>query len=101
MYRLIVILTIVGLALSACGQPTSPSGTAAPVLVSATFLADIVRNIAGDRVKVEALLPVGADPHSYQATPQDVAKIEQSKVLIINGAEYEHFLEPLLENAEG
>ena len=101
MYRLIVILTIVGLALSACGQPASPSGTAAPVLASATFLADIARKIAGDRVKVEALLPVGADPHSYQPTPQDVAKIEQSKLLIINGAEYEYFLEPLLENAEG
>ena len=101
MYRLIVILTIVGLALSACGQPASPSGRAAPVLASATFLADIARKIAGDRVKVEALLPVGADPHSYQPTPQDVAKIEQSKLLIINGAEYEHFLEPLLENAEG
>ena len=101
MYRLIVILTIVGFALSACGQPASSSGTAAPVLASATFLADIARNIAGDRVKVEALLPVGADPHSYQPTPQDVAKIEQSKLLIINGAEYEHFLESLLENAGG
>ena len=70
-------------------------------MASATFLADIARNIAGDRVKVESLLPVGADPHSYQPTPQDVAKIEQSKLLIINGAEYEHFLESLLENAGG
>ncbi len=102
MHRLIVILTIVGLALSACGQSASPSGTAdSVVLTSATFLADITRNVAGDRVKVEALLPIGADPHSYQPTPQDVAKIEQSKLLIINGAEYEHFLESLLENTGG
>jgi ABC-type Zn uptake system ZnuABC Zn-binding protein ZnuA len=71
------------------------------ILTSTTFLADITRNIAGDRVKVESLLPVGADPHSYQPTPQDVAKIEQSKLLIINGAEYEHFLEALLKNAGG
>jgi len=98
--RFIVILTIVGVTLSACGQPTS-SSEAPVVLASTTFLTDITRNIAGDRLKVESLLPIGADPHSYQPTPQDVAKIEQSKLLIINGAEYEHFLESLLENAGG
>ena len=100
MCRFIVILTIVGVTLSACGQPTS-SSEAPVVLASTTFLTDITRNIAGDRLKVESLLPVGTDPHSYQPTPQDVAKIEQSKLLIINGAEYEHFLESLLENAGG
>ena len=100
MCRFIVILTIVGVTLSACGQPTS-SSEAPVVLASTTFLTDITRNIAGDRLKVESLLPIGADPHSYQPTPQDVAKIEQSKLLIINGAEYEHFLESLLENAGG
>ena len=79
-----------------------PTAVTAPVvLTSATFLADITRNVASERVEVESLLPVGADPHSYQPTPQDVTKIVQSKLLIINGAEYEHFLEPLLENAEG
>ena len=102
-YRLIVILTVLALALTACGgKAASPSGTAGfVVLTSTTFLADITRNVAGERVEVESLLPVGADPHSYQPTPQDVTKIVQSKLLIINGAEYEHFLEPLLENAGG
>ena len=83
-------------------QSNSPSDSTAPVvLASATFLADIAQNVAGDRVVVESLLPVGSDPHSYQPTPQDVTKIAESKLLIINGAEYEHFLEPLLENAGG
>jgi len=57
---------------------------------------DITRNVAGDRFAVTSLLPIGADPHSYQPTPQDVTKISQSKLLIINGAGYEHFLEPLM-----
>jgi ABC-type Zn uptake system ZnuABC Zn-binding protein ZnuA len=97
----IALLTI--LSLTSCGgKPASPSGTAdSVILTSATFLADITRNVAGERLDVESLLPVGADPHSYQPTPHDVAKIVQSKLLIINGAEYEHFLEQLLENAEG
>ncbi len=103
MYRLIVLLTVLALALSACGgKPASNAGTSDPViLTSTTFLADIARNIAGDRVEVESLLPTGADPHSYQPTPQDAAKIAQSKLLIVNGVEYEHFIETLLENAGG
>ena len=103
MKRFITLWTLIVLLLAACGgQPASPAGTAVPViLTSTTFLADITRNIAGDRAMVESLLPIGADPHAYQPTPQDAAKIAQSKLLIINGAEYEHFLESLLENAGG
>ena len=103
MYRFIIILTILALALTACGgQSASPAGTSAPVILTSTsFLADITRNIAGDRQTVATLLPLGADPHSYQPTPQDVTNITKSKVLIINGADYEHFLEPILENAGG
>jgi ABC-type Zn uptake system ZnuABC Zn-binding protein ZnuA len=100
MNRLIVILSILALALSACAGSAADSGTPAPViLTSTTFLADITRNVAGDRLTIESLLPVGADPHAYQPVPQDVARIAESKVLIVNGAEYEHFLEGLLENA--
>ncbi len=93
--------------LAAC-SPTAPAADAETdsqarlkVLASTTFLADIARNVAGERAVVESLLPVGADPHSYQAAPTDVAKIADSDVLILNGLEYEHFIEPLLENAGG
>jgi ABC-type Zn uptake system ZnuABC Zn-binding protein ZnuA len=102
MYRFIIILTLITLALTGCGNSASNSGTAAPVLLtSTTILADIARHVAGDRLEVDSLLPIGTDPHSYQATPQDVAKLAKSKLLIINGANYEGFLQPLLENAGG
>jgi ABC-type Zn uptake system ZnuABC Zn-binding protein ZnuA len=88
--------------LSACGPNVSTSGTAdSAILTSTTLLADIAQQVAGDRLTVSSLLPIGADPHSYQPTPRDVARIADSKLLIINGAEYEHFLETLLENAGG
>jgi ABC-type Zn uptake system ZnuABC Zn-binding protein ZnuA len=50
---------------------------------------------------VDSLLPVGADPHSYQAAPADVARISKSDLLILNGLEYETFIKSLLENAGG
>ncbi|WKZ36623.1 MAG: zinc ABC transporter substrate-binding protein [Anaerolineales bacterium] len=102
-----IINSIIGLPalaalfLTACGSAPQGSDGTLRVLASTTFLADIAWNVAGDRVKVDSLLPVGADPHAYQAAPADVAKIAASNVLVLNGLEYEHFIEPLLENAGG
>ena len=84
------------------GMLASCSGTAAPdILTTTTILADITRNIAGDRLTVGSLLPAGTDPHSYQPTPQDTAKISRSKVLVVNGVGYESFLQNMLVNADG
>lgn len=71
------------------------------VLAVETFLADIAQNVAGDRLKVTALLPIGADPHGFQPTPADVARVARSNVLIVHGAGIEEFLEEVLRNAGG
>ena len=98
---IIVTLTLSALLLAGCGSAPQSADNALNVLASTTFLADIAQNVAGDRVQVKSLLPVGADPHAYQAAPADVSKIAESNLLILNGVEYEHFIEPLLENAGG
>jgi ABC-type Zn uptake system ZnuABC Zn-binding protein ZnuA len=98
-----VIFLILAVLLSSCGggAASDSEGSSPVVLTSTTFLADITRNVAGDRVQVGSLLPVGVDPHSYQPTPRDAATISQSELLILNGLEYEEFIESLLENAGG
>jgi ABC-type Zn uptake system ZnuABC Zn-binding protein ZnuA len=98
----IIVISVAALLLSACGttSPQSDQG-GLKVLASTSFLADIAQNVAGGRIQIGSLLPIGADPHAYQAAPSDVAKIAKSSVLILNGLEYEHFIEPLLENAGG
>lgn len=103
MIRRVFLLIVLALMVSACGgQPASDSGQSAPVVLTSTpLLADVTRNIAGDRVKVDSLLPLGADPHAYQPTPQDAARVSDSNLIIVNGAGYEQFLNPLLENARG
>ncbi|RPJ29623.1 MAG: zinc ABC transporter substrate-binding protein [Chloroflexi bacterium] len=102
MHRLISILTILTVTFLLTSALASCSGTAAPdILTTSTILADVTRNVVGERLSVGSLLPIGTDPHSYQPTPQDTAQISESKVLVINGADYEHFLEPLLANVDG
>ena len=56
------------------------------VIAVESFLADIAQNIAGDRVSVKMLIPSGLDPHAFEPTPQDIAAISDSQVLIVNGA---------------
>jgi ABC-type Zn uptake system ZnuABC Zn-binding protein ZnuA len=98
MYRLMVILSAIAFVLSACGeQQTTREASDRVVLTSTTFLADMARNVAGDRVRVESLLAPGADPHEYQAVPSDVQKIAESMVVIINGLDYDQFIQPLLD----
>jgi len=103
MQRLIFIVILIVLLASACSPLASQADPKAGpvVLASTTFLADMARNVAGNRLQVDSLLPLGADPHGYQPTPSDVAKISKSTVLIVNGLGYEQFLTTLLENAGG
>ena len=82
------------------GTLTSCLGSPRPdILTTSTILADIARNVAGDQLVTESIVPFGADPHSYQPVPQDTKKMNETKVLIINGADYERSLAPLLANA--
>ena len=93
----LMILTLAALFLTGCGSAPQSSDDAVRVLASTSFLADIAQNVAGDRLTVDSLLPIGADPHAYQAAPSDVAKISESDLLILNGVEYEHFIDTFVD----
>jgi ABC-type Zn uptake system ZnuABC Zn-binding protein ZnuA len=81
---IIVYITLATLFLTSCGSAPKSDDNTLRVLTSTTFLADITQNIAGDRAQVDSLLPIGADPHAYQAAPADVAKITECNLLILN-----------------
>ena len=102
----VVLATVALLVMSAAGcgatptpAPAGPGGL--KVLAVESFLADIAQNVAGDRVRVQMLVPPGISPHSYEPVPADLARVAQSNVLIINGAGLEEFLEEMLTNAGG
>ena len=107
--RLAGLLLAVSLALAACSGPgpatvaTSPAGDgpAIHVLAVESFLADIAQQVAGTRLTVGTLMPLGADPHGYEPAPGDIATVAKSDVLIVNGAGAESFLDELLQNAGG
>jgi ABC-type Zn uptake system ZnuABC Zn-binding protein ZnuA len=102
----LLVLLVLGALVAACqpaGQAAQAGGekAALKVIAAETFLADIAQNVAGDRVKIDSLMPIGVDPHGFEPTPTDVAKVADSNLLIVNGAGFEEFMAELLENAGG
>jgi ABC-type Zn uptake system ZnuABC Zn-binding protein ZnuA len=97
-----LLILFTGLITACTGRALPPETEAGTrVIVVETFLADIVQNIAGERLTVETLMPVGVDPHSYQPTPQDIARIAESDILILNRIGLEEALDNVLLNAGG
>lgn len=100
--RLAVLITT-ALVIDACAAAPAlrPSNAGAPpkVLATTTFLADIAQNVAGNRLVVNSLLPVTANPHEFQPTPKDAIAIAQSQVLIVNGVGYEPWLKNLADTS--
>lgn len=60
-----------------------------PVLASFSILADVARQVGGERVDVRAIVGVGVDAHGYSLTPTDVRKIRAAKLLLVNGLGFE------------
>ena len=97
-----IILLVLLLVSCQAGQPAAPGVPGSPkVLAVETFLADMAQNIAGDRLKVASLVPPGVDPHSFEPVPQDVSRIADCQILVINGAGLESWLQKVLNNAGG
>jgi ABC-type Zn uptake system ZnuABC Zn-binding protein ZnuA len=97
----IATVFIISFLLTAC-QPAASTGESKGINVigAESFIADIARNVAGDRANVESLMPVGMDPHAFEPVPSDVARIAKSQVVIINGG-IEGWLDKLIQNAGG
>ncbi len=86
-----------------CAQSPSPTpaGDRLPVVATTTIVADVVRQVGGEAIELTVLVPAGVDPHAYEATPRDVARIGGARAVFANGAGLEQFLEPLLAGAGG
>jgi len=49
------------------------------------MIADIVRNVAGDRAEVTGIIGEGVDPHLYKPTVPDIKALQSADVIFYNG----------------
>lgn len=59
------------------------------VMATSTMLTDLAKVIGGDKVEVTGLMAAGVDPHLYQPTAGDIAKLEGADMVVINGLHLE------------
>jgi zinc/manganese transport system substrate-binding protein/manganese/iron transport system substrate-binding protein len=88
MLAIVMSITLVA-PLTALAQAQDPL----VVAVSTPIIADIVSNVAGDRAEVYPVIPAGADPHTWEASPQDMVRVIESDTFISMGASLEPFVE--------
>lgn len=78
----------------------SGAGAALRVVATLPDVADMARQIGGDRVEVTAIASGSQDPHKVPVKPSFVTKLNRADALVVQGLGLEHaFLPPLLEVA--
>ncbi|MFE7628196.1 anchored repeat ABC transporter, substrate-binding protein [Streptomyces sp. NPDC057509] len=88
--RSLATVAALGAVLSGCrGHAGTAAGTDNPdavlrVVTTTEILADLVRQVGGDRVQVDSVVPAGGDPHSYEPTPADATAVSKADVTFTN-----------------
>ncbi len=91
-YAAISIMLALAILLGACARtsPTAPAGHGKMLVVaSINPLADFARQVGGDRVQVETVVPPGASPHTYEPKPSQLKALSRAKVLVLVGLGFE------------
>ena len=100
--RALVALIVLLAGTLAWGEPSRESADTDGIAAVATtnIVGDIVATVGGDRLSLYVMLPLGADPHAFRATPRDARQVADADVVFINGAGLEaDFLGDLIASA--
>lgn len=89
------------ISLTACSSGTSPDsadGKDVRLLIATTVspITSIAASIAGDRARVEGIVPEGVNSHTFEPSPQIAKLLSSANLILVNGLKLE---DPTLELA--
>ena len=105
-FRLLIIGAVIALAVIFFWFKDKPSSTvddnSDQAEITATFypLAYLAEEIGGDLVRVHNITPPGVEPHDFEPSPTDIAKIYNSKLFVLNGGGIDTWAEKIRPNLE-
>ena len=101
---LVLFLSVIALVACASGKKDATSGQKLKVVATNSIIADITKNIAGDKIDLHSIVPIGQDPHEYEPLPEDVKKTSEADLIFYNGINLETggnaWFTKLVENAK-
>lgn len=97
MFRTLRIATCTSLLV--LGGLTGASAAELKAVASFSIIADLAKNVGGDRVEISTLVGPDGDAHVYEPRPADAASLEGANVVLVNGLQFEGFMSRLIETS--
>ncbi|MBC1987461.1 zinc ABC transporter substrate-binding protein [Listeria sp. FSL L7-0478] len=101
-FLVVTVLAFV-LVLAGCGAGTDKvSEEKGKLKVVTTFypMYDFTKNVAGDNASIEMLIDAGTEPHDYEPSAKDIAKIEEADVFVYNSEDMETWVPSVLKSLD-
>jgi ABC-type Zn uptake system ZnuABC Zn-binding protein ZnuA len=99
--RITIVSLLILFSMTGCGAPVE-TGTGVHVVTSSTILGDVVAQVGGEYIDLTVLFPIGADPHTFEPRPQDIAAISNARVIFLSGLGLEESIQTIIDtNAAG
>ena len=97
LFGIVATCVVGGIALLSMSGRQTPSGTTDAVRVVASFypIAEFARQVGGSLVEVTTITPPGTEPHDYEPTGREVAKMHDANVMFYNGSGVDAWAERL------
>lgn len=96
------IRALLALLLAGCGGELGAREDGRLRVVATTgMIADVAREVGGERVEVTALMGPGVDPHLYKASEGDVRRLFRADLIFYNGLHLEAKMAEVLEHMGG
>ena len=95
-----VVLSVL---LTACGgQEKKEASSNEKIQVMTTFypMYEFTKQVVGDKGDVELLIPAGTEPHDFEPSAKDLAKISDSDVFVYNSPELETWTDNLTDTVD-
>ncbi|WP_411698852.1 zinc ABC transporter substrate-binding protein AztC [Conyzicola sp.] len=98
--RKTIAIAAVAVALASLAGCGAPADDRPLVVVTTNILGDVVSTVVGDQAEVMVLMKPNADPHSFEISAKDGARILGADLLVSNGLGLEEGLQKHLDAAE-
>lgn len=95
-----LLLILAGLIYSGSRSAVKIDSDKISIVASFYPLADFGENVGRNYVQVANITPAGAEPHDYEPTPQDIAKIYKAKLFVFNGNGLDNWADKIRDDLE-
>jgi ABC-type Zn uptake system ZnuABC Zn-binding protein ZnuA len=86
---ILALLTTFLLAACESGSNSAPGSAKKNVVTTVAPVTNIIRNIGGERINLQGIIPEGTDSHTFEPAPSDARTLADADLILVNGLHLE------------